>query len=128
MIVGECWGGYMFENRQIILARSAIIPRMFKLPIAISSLLGKKLHRDGRVTDCEKENVLALKKWYENGRLFLPEGSIIMQSSSAHNWPYPAYMYGKATWAAVDILYFMPDIPITFMGEIDGEIYRLGTT
>lgn len=51
-----------------------------------------------------------------------------MQSSSAHSWPYPAYMYGKASWAAVDILYFMPDIPITFMGEIDGEIYRLGTT
>lgn len=69
-----------------------------------------------------------MKKWYENGRLFLPEGSIIMQSSSAHSWPYPAYMYGKASWAAVDILYFMPDIPITFMGEIDGEIYRLGTT
>lgn len=32
MIIGECWGGYMFENRQIILSRSGIIPRMFKLP------------------------------------------------------------------------------------------------
>ena len=32
MIVGECWGGFMFENRQIILSRSAIIPRLFKLP------------------------------------------------------------------------------------------------
>jgi len=51
-----------------------------------------------------------------------------MQSSSAHVWPYPAYLYGKGTWAAVDILYFMPDVPITFMGEIEGEVYRIGTT
>ena len=32
MILGECWGGFMFEHRQIILARSGIIPRLFKLP------------------------------------------------------------------------------------------------
>lgn len=101
---------------------------MFKLPQAISSVFGKKLNKDGRVTACEKENVMALKKWYESNRLFLPEGSILIQSSSAHQWPYPAYLYGKGTWAAVDILYFMPDIPLTFMGEIDGEVYRIGTT
>jgi len=71
---------------------------------------------------------MALKKWHEGSRLFMPEGSIVVQSSSAHQWPYPAYLYGKGTWAAVDILYFMPDIPITFMGEIDGEVYRVGTT
>lgn len=47
MIIGECWGGFMFENRQIIMARSGVIPRMYKLPIAISSMFGKKLHKDG---------------------------------------------------------------------------------
>ena len=40
--------------------------------------------------------------------------------------PYPAYMYGRGAWAAVDILHFLPDVPITFMGEIRGEAYRLG--
>jgi hypothetical protein len=35
-------------------------------------------------------------------------------------------LYGRGTWAAIDILYFMPDVPITFMGEIDGEVYNLG--
>jgi len=49
MIIGECWGGFMFEHRQIILARSGIIPRLYKLPIAISSLFGKRLFKDGRV-------------------------------------------------------------------------------
>lgn len=49
LIIGECWGGYMFEHRQIILARSGVIPRLYKLPIAISSLFGKKLHKDGQI-------------------------------------------------------------------------------
>lgn len=69
-----------------------------------------------------------MKKWYEEAHKFLPEGSILLQSSTAHNWPYPAYMYGKGSWAAVDILHFMPDVPITFMGEVDGEVYRLEQT
>ena len=25
MVIGECWGGHMFEHRQIILARSGVI-------------------------------------------------------------------------------------------------------
>lgn len=32
MIVGECWGGAKFGKREVILARSGIIPRMYKLP------------------------------------------------------------------------------------------------
>jgi hypothetical protein len=32
MILGECWGGFKFENRQIVLARSGIIPRLYNLP------------------------------------------------------------------------------------------------
>jgi starch synthase len=43
MIIGECWGGRGIENRQIILTRSGVIPRMFKLPQAISSIFGKTL-------------------------------------------------------------------------------------
>mmetsp|Transcript_44464 Transcript_44464/g.32571 ORF Transcript_44464/g.32571 Transcript_44464/m.32571 type:complete len:99 (+) Transcript_44464:2073-2369(+) len=32
MVLGECWGGVGLEHRQLILARSGVIPRMFKLP------------------------------------------------------------------------------------------------
>lgn len=32
VLVGECWGGFMFENRNVILARSGLVPRLFKLP------------------------------------------------------------------------------------------------
>lgn len=126
MILGECWGGFMFEHRQIILARSGVIPRLFKLPIALSSLFGKRLGRDGRVAECPKDNVVAIKKWHDETRRYLPEGTILMQSSTSHNLPYPAYLYGKGTWAAIDILFFMPDQPITLMGELDGEVFRVG--
>jgi len=126
MIIGECWGGFMFEHRQIILARSGIIPRLYKLPIAISSLFGKRLFKDGRVERCEKDTVVAIKKWYDETRRFLPNGTILLQSSTAHSLPYPAYLYGKGSWAAIDILFFMPDVPITFMGELDGEVFKVG--
>lgn len=81
---------------------------------------------DGRVNDAPKEGVEVLSKWYEESKLCLPEGSVVIQSSTAHSWPYPAYLYGKGTWAAIDVLFFLPDVPITFMGELDGEIYRIG--
>ncbi len=128
IIIAECWGGFMFESRQIILTRSGVIPRLFKLPQTISGVFGKRLHKDGRITKCKNDDVYSLKRFYEDSHRFLPEGSILIQSSTSHMWPYPAYLYGKATWAAVDILHFMSDIPMTFMGEIDGDVFRIGTT
>lgn len=38
----------------------------------------------------------------------------------------PAYLYGKGTWAAIDTQFFMPDLPMTFMGELEGEVYKCG--
>lgn len=127
-IVGECWGGYPFENRQGILARSGVIPRLFKLPIALASLFGKQLHKDGKITPCHPQTVDAIRFWYENNRKFLPEGAYLIQSSSSHSWPYPAHLYGRGAWSAVDVLFFMPDIPMTFMGEIFGHVFRKNTT
>ncbi|MDR3736752.1 MAG: alpha-amylase family protein, partial [Acidobacteriaceae bacterium] len=127
-LIGECWGGYPFENRQGILARSGVIPRLFKLPIAIASLFGKRLQKDGAVNPCHPQTVNAIKTWYEQNRKFLPEGAYLVQSSSSHSWPYPAHLYGRGTWSAVDLLFFMPDIPMTFMDEIKGSVYRRNTT
>lgn len=72
MIIGECWGGFMFENRQIILSRSGIIPRLYNLPQVIASLFGKKLLRDGRIQPCEVKSVTALREWYGQTHKFLP--------------------------------------------------------
>lgn len=61
MIIGECWGGFMFEHRQIILARSGIIPRLYKLPIAISSLFERSFTETERLSPCRRITSLPSK-------------------------------------------------------------------
>jgi hypothetical protein len=63
VVIGECWGGFKFENRHIFLARSGVIPKMFKLPQAISQIFGNRVFKDGRVQKCEKDTVRALHEW-----------------------------------------------------------------
>lgn len=95
IIVGECWGGFMFEHRQIILARSGVIPRLFRLPVALSGIMGKKLYNDGRVEPQSKaEATASIRTWHDDSRKFLPDGTILMQSSTSHTLPLPAYLYG----------------------------------
>ena len=128
LILGECLGGSSLENRQGILARSGIIPRLFKLPVALATIFGKRLLRSGQVIGCKPETVATIKSWYESNRKFTPEGSYLIQSSTSHIWPYPGLLYGSGAWNAVDVLFFMPDIPMTFMGEIKGDVYRKSVT
>jgi starch synthase len=37
-------------------------------------------------------------------------------------------MFKKATWAFIDLIFFLPEIPMTFIGEQDGKAYRTKTT
>jgi predicted site-specific integrase-resolvase len=34
--------------------------------------------KDGRIENCKKENVVAIKEWYDETRRFLPDGTIIL--------------------------------------------------
>ena len=122
---GECWLSGRFSNRHIILSKSGIIPRMYTLPILLSEILGKKIQRDGRIETIAPRNVETIKNWYNENYKGLPEGAILVQSSSGQIWPYPALLYGRGNWAAVDLLFTLPDVPMTFMNEIDGEAYRV---
>jgi hypothetical protein len=38
------------------MAGLGVIPRLYKLQVALSSLFGKKLCKDGRVENCKKKN------------------------------------------------------------------------
>jgi len=123
---GECWLNEKFSNnRHVALSRSGIIPRMYTLPIILTEILGKKISRDGRINKTEPKDVSLLKKWYEENYRELPEGALLVQSSTGQIWPYPALLYGRGTWSAIDLLFTLPDIPMTFMEEIDGEAYRV---
>jgi hypothetical protein len=64
----------------------------------------------------------------EENNQFLPDGAITIQGSCGQVWPYPALLYGRGNWCAIDLLFALPDIPMTFMDEIEGEAYRVKIT
>jgi len=127
LLIGEAWGGQGYEDRELQLIRSGVIPRLFKIPPAMTAVYGQYLHRDGRLSNCEVLSVNSLRSWYESFRRKLPTGSIIIQSTTDNCWPSPAFLFKRGAWSFVDLMFFLPDIPITFMGEILGHAYRCPT-
>lgn len=117
-----------FEGRELNIIKSGPVPRVYSLPYALSSIFGIKLHPDGAITQCEKKNANVFRSWYENMRKNQPLGSLVVQSTTSHSWPYPALLYKRGTWAAIDLIFFFPDIPMTFIGEQDGHAFRTKTT
>ncbi len=128
LFIGECWATNQFQNRHIVLAKSGIIPRMYTLPRALSSVFGRKIHRNGYIENCKPEPVSIIKDMLEENYQFLPEGALTILSSCGQVWPYPALLYGRGNWSAIDLLFSLPDIPMTFMDEIDGEAFRVKIT
>ena len=123
---GECWLNEKFSNnRHVNLSKSGIIPRMYTLPIIICDILGKKISRNGYIEKTNPGNVKLLRDWFTQNYAELPDGALLVQSSTGQIWPYPALLYGRGNWCAVDLLFSLPDIPMTFMDEIDGEAYRV---
>ena len=128
IIVADVWSGSGLEDRVPSIPRSGPIPRLYQLPVKLASIFGKRLHKNGQIEPIEKRDVSILKTWYEERKKQLPEGAIVIQSSSGNSLPYPALLYGRGAWPAADVLLLMPDIPMTFIGEQDGHVYRTPIT
>ena len=128
IFIGECWLNEKFATRHINLTKSGIIPRLYTLPIILCEVLGKKIQRDGRIDQVSPSDINLIQQWYNDNRKELPKGSILIQSSCGQVWPYPALLYGRGNWSAVDLLFSLKELPMTFMDEIDGEAYRVQIT
>ena len=127
IFIGDVIGGRKFKNREENLILSGIIPRLYTLPQALASIFGKYLHQNGTITEIEKQAVNSLRSWYEGLRGHNPSGSIVIQSTTSHAFPYPAYLFQRATWSVIDLFFFMPDLPMTFLGEDQGHAFRIKT-
>ena len=128
IFLGECGLEEKFSQpfiRHASLVKSGIIPRMYTLPAIICQMLGKKILYNGNIESVPPENVSIIKEWYKEHYQNLPEGAILVQSSGGLIWPYPALLYGRGNLVATDLLFTLPDVPMTFMNEIDGEAYRV---
>ena len=115
IIISDTWGADILEYKGVSLIHSGAIPRIYKTTLAINYTLGQNFQKDGRIDHIQAKNVNILKKWYSERQKFLPKGWIVIQSTSSCTWPYPALMYKKATWAAIDLFFFLPDIPMTYL-------------
>jgi hypothetical protein len=60
----------------------------------------------------------------------LPSGGqqLILRSLSSARLPYPALLLGRNAWTAVDLLYSLPGVPMTFGEEHAGRAYRVDVT
>ena len=128
IFIGECWMTSKFVNRHINLAKSGIIPRLYTLPRTLSNVFGRRIHKSGHIEIVPPSDVSVFKEWIEENNKNVPNGTVFIQSSCGLVWPYPSLLYGRGNWASVDLLFTLPDIPMTFMGEIEGESYRLQIT
>ncbi|CAG9314556.1 unnamed protein product [Blepharisma stoltei] len=123
-IIADCWKGDGMEERDKCIISSGPIPRLYDLPVKLAALFGKKLHKNGSFEETEKKDVSIMRTWHEDMLRKMPEGAIVVQSSTGHSLPYPALLYGRGAWAAVDVLFFMNYVPMSFIGEQDGHAYR----
>jgi len=110
----------VYWDREINAIVSGLIPYSSGLPRSLASVFGTGLTKDGtRMQLSQRQSVKAFYDWYELERMRFPQNSILLYGSS-HYTPYPTAMYGAGAWAAVDLMFLLPEVPITFVGEQAG--------
>ena len=101
---------------------------MYTFPRTLSAVFGRTIHRNGYIELCKPANVNIIKEWLSENNQSLSDGAVVIQSSCGQVWPYPALLHGRGNWTAIDLLFALPDVPMTFMEEINGEAYRVQIT
>merc|ERR1719230_491192 len=108
----------VYWGREKMAVRSGLIPYASGLSLALLSVFGKGLDKDGAVANLgNRVSVKALYDWYKYERASLPENAMLVQASSTHHSISPVCLFEEGAWAAVDLLYFGPEIPATYVGE-----------
>eukprot|EP01114_Cavostelium_apophysatum_P006786 TRINITY_DN1825_c0_g1_i1.p1 TRINITY_DN1825_c0_g1~~TRINITY_DN1825_c0_g1_i1.p1 ORF type:complete len:1954 (+),score=547.30 TRINITY_DN1825_c0_g1_i1:198-6059(+) len=119
----------IYWGREVNAAMSGLIPFAASLPTSVASIFNVELHKDGRILfSPEKRNVSSLYNWYEIERARFPQNSIILYPSSSHHIPYPTSVLAHGAWAAIDLLFFLPEIPSTYIGEQLGWMMNADVT
>ncbi|EME31445.1 starch synthase [Galdieria sulphuraria] len=114
-------------QREPQLAFSGVIPHTIRVAQILASICGQSLRRDGSVSklpESRKSTARTLSRLYRSCKYTMPKGAIQLGCTCTHNSPYPGVLYGRRAWLAVDLLYFLPEVPILFYGEENGRMYR----
>ena len=125
--------GQSYWDRDATLCRSGVIPYGVDLARAIAWASSKRVDKEGVTTNVpdfayqHKSKIHELQRYLESLDVSLPEGaeSMVVRNICTDSLPYPSKLFGRNAWTAVDLLCFLPGIPMTFSGEIVGQCHRI---
>lgn len=118
-------------HREPPLLTSGAIVHSIRIPQILASISGRSLRRDGsvaRIPGSKRSNARTFARLFKNDRMELPKGSITVGCTCSHLSPFPSVLYGRRAWLAVDLLYFLPQLPMKLLGESAGRAYRMNAT
>ena len=124
IFIGECLINEksLNQKRHLNLIKSGIIPRMYHIPIIVSELIGKQIYDVGLTEKTSAKNYNLLENYYNELYKILPEGFRIIQSSFPLS--FLSYLNEKVILSIFNLLFFLPEIPITFTEDKD-DIYNI---
>lgn len=115
-------------HREPPLLNSGAIAHSIRIPQILASISGKSLRRDGtvaRIPVAKRSTAKTLGRLFKNDRAELPKNAILVGCSCTHLSPFPAVLYGRRAWLAVDLMFFLPQLPMSLLGESRGRAYRM---
>lgn len=135
-VVRELWNEFptfmvMAEanfHREPQLLVSGVITHSLRIPQILASISGKSLRLDGSVSKLppnKRSSAKTLSRVLKSDFDLLPSNSIVLQCTCTHNSPFPPALYGRRAWMVVDLINFLPGIPMSFLGEDTGVSYRM---
>ncbi|KAK4531879.1 hypothetical protein CCYA_CCYA09G2736 [Cyanidiococcus yangmingshanensis] len=123
LVLGE---SHFHRERNLIV--SGLVPHTLRVATILAGISGKSLRRDGSVralgeNKCPTVDFIA--RLYRNDAHAIPPGALMVGGTCSDTSPYPSVLYGRRSWIAVDLLCFLPDIPLLLLGEEEGRAYRI---
>eukprot|EP00871_Galdieria_phlegrea_P001995 jgi/Galph1/2797/GphlegSOOS_G1455.1 len=114
-------------QREPQLTFSGVIPHTIRVAQILASICGQSLRRDGSVSklpESRRSTARTLSRLYRSCKFTMPKRAIQVGCICTHSSPYPGVLYGRRAWIAVDLLYFLQEIPMLLYGEENGRMYR----
>ena len=114
-----------YNNREFILGKSGLIPKLNFLPEVFTTLYNINTGISNIIPSFKKVSINDIIKSYCNLLSDnLPLNSFFISASGGTIWPYPSMLYGPGCIPYITALFTLNNIPMTYMNEIYGKSKR----
>ena len=114
-----------YINRQFVLSKSGLIPKIYLFPQIFSQIYNINLGIDPLLKSSKKNKINnILKSYHEYFQKYMPKNNNCIISSGGDIYPYPTLLFGKGNLPYITALFTMDYLPQTYMKEINGSIKR----